>query len=515
LVDDLEIAITDLAEMLGSLEEVAPRREAAPDRSVTGDWLSVDGMRKAASLIGQAGTQLAPSFISDRYELRVDVKPLSEWSQRRLDVRLLPDAAGPQDSSFPLEAAAAGLRPWVELALREAAALARAEYEWILGQALLVEYSIDDSGVERMTDSELAALGEIPEGVTPEEYAASVLDDFYSAGPERLLARQSTGPDLAGLSETNLDTRNRYLEHNRGVIYIVDEPERHLHPGLQRPMARWMGELARRPGAQVLLATHSIPFVALRGEVAYSYGIRPPGAMAEFMTLSAGLLDKLDLMAEEMGFDRGELLTVAQVLLWVEGMMDKVVLESLFATELRQERILVVPMHGVGRAKGMLDAEVMLRLTAAPAAAWFDNVPTEFVDRLHREADFALAAAKDRSDPSERRDMARLVRSATKQGRRVEPIPHPGKDVFDLLDERTIIELFPDFPGHSAARKAWSDSGGRGGGWKDFYRARFSTPVTEDSCRTIAESMRARNRIPESLTGVLEHCQRLAMEAES
>jgi hypothetical protein len=46
----------------------------------------------------------------------------------------------------------------------------------------------------------------------------------------------------------------------RRSIYVLDEPERHLHPSAQTEIAAWLAERVR-DGAHVLMATHAIPFL--------------------------------------------------------------------------------------------------------------------------------------------------------------------------------------------------------------------------------------------------------------
>lgn len=46
---------------------------------------------------------------------------------------------------------------------------------------------------------------------------------------------------------------------NRGVLFLLDEPEAHLHPRLQAEVADWISRLVTKEfGAQLLLATHSV-----------------------------------------------------------------------------------------------------------------------------------------------------------------------------------------------------------------------------------------------------------------
>lgn len=49
---------------------------------------------------------------------------------------------------------------------------------------------------------------------------------------------------------------------NRSLVYLLDEPEAHLHPRLQGEMAHWVSTLVvKQFGAQVLMATHAVEII--------------------------------------------------------------------------------------------------------------------------------------------------------------------------------------------------------------------------------------------------------------
>jgi len=79
-------------------------------------------------------------------------------------------------------------------------------------------------------------------------------------------------------------------------------------------------------------------------------------------------------VAMDLGIDRGELLASKSVFLFVEGRNDQVVLETLCGPELHEYGIAVIPVHSSSKLKGIIDAEILLRYSSAPAAAWLDNV---------------------------------------------------------------------------------------------------------------------------------------------
>ena len=144
----------------------------------------------------------------------------------------------------------------------------------------------------------------------------------------------------------------------------------------------------------------------------------------------------------DLGIDRGELLASKSVFLFVEGRNDQVVLETLCGPELHEYRIAVIPVHSSLKLKGIIDAEILLRYSSAPAAAWLDNVSVDVADRLRANPGGAAEIARDRGGRSEEeRALAQVVLTAYKEAdRSVEVLAHPGEDMFDLLDE-TVIQL--------------------------------------------------------------------------
>lgn len=129
--------------------------------------------------------------------------------------------------------------------------------------------------------------------------------------------------------------------------YFIDESERHLHPSVARKAARWLREVMTEREAQCVLTTHSVPFLDLGDAGAYNYLWRQGGRIFS-LQFDPDSRHAFSLLAEEMGFDRGELLTTVRQLLFVEGRADQIVLEALFGCELRRFGVAVVPFHGVG-----------------------------------------------------------------------------------------------------------------------------------------------------------------------
>jgi hypothetical protein len=247
-------------------------------------------------------------------------------------------------------------------------------------------------------------------------------------------------------------------------FYLVDEPERHLHAGLQRQAARWFAQLLNETGEQALVVSHSPAFISEVSETDSLVYVRDGRAR----NISRSELDAAHEPARDLGLTRGELLTLIRCLLVVEGLTDQAVLETLFGEQLRRAGVQVVPIHGHYRtSKAVIDVgSLLLRFTDATIAVWLDAVPGDFVDTLVRSPENAGDLRANAPTP-EAGSMASLVELAPRHALRIEPIANPAADILFLLDEEAVRKVFPDYPGHRLAQAVKGDksSDDRGSAW--------------------------------------------------
>ena len=523
----------------------------------TGVWdLHPDAMN-ALAMVAAAVEGLLPGFLKERYTLESywhegqDREGDSEaWKSPEIHLDLAARSKGGEEDEeqeglglprFRLGDAAEGYKVWLQLALLTAVEIADQITVEIRDLTDAFEkagtdffsWDVDDEGAgldEEEQEGDVA--GERGEGwddeeeSDPEEWEEATsefadrlrraLEEFRAGGIDLSAAFRRT-EDLRLIPAGRVSQRTATLVTLvRPRLYLIDEPEQHLHPRLQRQAAEWLSRIAQSPGSQVAIATHSVAFLGIASGATYTYLTRAGVAPTLLRPIRPLDLNRLDAAADDLGFNRGELLALVKVFLWVEGPMDKVVFESLFPAELRNNGIAISVLGGHSRASALLDSP-LLSYTEAKVAVWLDNIPGAFLARLREDPEFAREAAIREKD--ERKTLAKLVSQANEEEKEVQPVGADSghaADVFDLLDDEVTKELYPEYPGHAKARATWEEA--MEGKWKKgqrkvFWEHKFKTPITVDSCRQIANRMQEQgSKPPPALSDVIKACERLALE---
>jgi energy-coupling factor transporter ATP-binding protein EcfA2 len=167
-----------------------------------------------------------------------------------------------------------------------------------------------------------------------------------------------------------------------GVLLILDEPERHLHPALQRGAARFVESLARDHGAVVILATHAPTFLRIRDAEIVEV-VRSTRDRCETRLLDRLAVERdLDLAAR-LGFDRGVVADLANAFLLVEGEHDEALLVAWFGEQLETAGIRIIPVHGTQQLGSSVWAlETLVATSGLPVAVLLDATPD--AERIRR-----------------------------------------------------------------------------------------------------------------------------------
>jgi hypothetical protein len=490
-------------------------------RSSPRNWLMTDddGSRihpdawGAAAFIAAAANRLVPRFVAERYRLVVVLRSLEEWlspDAQPLDLRLRMAQPDGRLEEFPIERVADGLRLWVQLALLEACEQAArvagilrdlgGEW-WVHAEQASHHYSDggEDEGEEQDRQADYYA-----------EQSAAILEDIRQLDPEtkpwvgRILAEPLEQPDPENWTW-------RLARHRR--FFLVDEPERHLHPNLQREAAVWLRDTIRARETPCLVATHSTPFLALPTDAdmplyVYVWRDRDDATCEPF---DAGELRPLDRIATSLGFDRGELLTTIS-LFQVEGIHDVVVFDRIFG-ELRAARIALVPMEGLSNYQAVLDSDVLWRYTTAQVALTTDKFEPEILKNVLGNPKAARELRRSQSADDELKILAKLIGIAERNGKQIHLLGHRGADLIDVLDETTVCAEFAGYPGHVEAQKRWDAavaSGAKSADKKRFYEAEFGLPMDVNSYIRLADAHAVAGVKPPALEAIVEAAAALA-----
>jgi energy-coupling factor transporter ATP-binding protein EcfA2 len=325
---------------------------SAQDETRVDSWFSHDGWALRHDIPGlcdylsEQATRLAPEFVKRRYEIVIEPIPPQDWpahDDRRLRV-LLRDPSGRE---YDLRVAAAGLALWAGLAITEALRLDRNHWgpRWEL------------------------------------------IEDDDDVGD----------PNHDSVQETN---DAEWPPHPVRTVYLFDEPERHLNPTAQREALAWLASRADED-TTVIFATHSPTFLEgtrakleLMGlgedELGQSFPVvvqEPPprteilqvwreqeSEVTRTMRVTDNLLESARHDADRMGIGWGDYLLLARLVLVVEGLQDRLVLEHFYGREMGQERVLTLPLHGSHEAMSLAEFHFLSRL-GKPIRVLLDEPP--------------------------------------------------------------------------------------------------------------------------------------------
>lgn len=477
------------------------------------NWLEEDGdeiwrvhpdAEGAAAFITAAANRVVPRFLGDRYELRVTLRRVDDWvgdEGEPLALRLQERREDAVIEEFDVEKAADGLRLWVQLALLQAceqAARVGAELHELAGEWWVYAQQVEN-----------ANPGE--DEVEVEDQASHYEDEFKAARQElRAIALGEKGWPEGHLEKVLArdqpeDWTSRSARHRR--LFIVDEPERHLHPNVQREAAAWLKGSTAEQNGLCLLATHSTPFLALPTDEdapLFVY-VRRGKDGTECKAFDADEIRDLDQIVSELGFDRGELLTMVALFLVVEGIHDLVVLDRLFG-ELRAARIALLSMEGLSNYQAVLDSDALWRYTTAEVALCTDKFELELLKEVITDPKKAKELRRSEA-PQETKILAKLLGNAERNDKRVYLLGHPGDDLIDALDESVIQQEFPGYPGHEEAQRLWRqevEAGAKATQKKAFYARSFDIPVSVDSYVKLAKAHAEAEIRPAALQAIVD-----------
>ena len=395
-----------------------------------------------AAMIEEEANRIAPGFLQDPGQIGVEILPVPVWGQE--DRRIRVTFTGSDDEPRDLGVVGAGTARWAAAAVQLAC--------------------------RRLEKSRRVVTDQ--DGATVSDPDA-VRDIVHAARSEPLSQRavRLESADAPG-------------------IYVVDEPEAHLHPRAIASVRTWLGELARTATA-VLAASHSPMLLDTDSPLTARVLVLSRDGGTELRAVTGTADDSLAETARELGITKGDLLLMTRLVLFVEGIHDVIILSEWFGSELRDAGIRVFPVHG---------GDDFLELAATKPGL----VGSEIIGALG----IRMAVITDKSPARVEPVVNRMVREARQAGRDVTPVSLSEEDILFYLDEEICREHAPRFPGWHPALTAFRE--GKARRWKKWVTEEYGVDLTPENIRQLAAECRRHGRVPAELAQKIRQLTTLA-----
>lgn len=370
------------------------------------------------SALERRTNELAPPFITEQGEIVCRLMSPVVWDTAgRIGVHL---RVG-DDTEIPVELLGSGTARWMAASVRLAID-DLLDGEWLLRPG-------GDAGGRDVDASQEAGEGRDAESVLRwPAHGSGTTPGWSSVHDDELRAAASAGT-LADRLEVDPPDQ-------LGAVFLVDEPEAHLHPAAVAGIAKWLSQLASRSAA-VMVASHSRAFLELPSRDASLVAVRREGSRTTLTPVPDEGVGALDGFAKDVGLSRADLLQLHRTVLFVEGPHDEQVLTEMAGSDLRRARVLVVPIHGIDNALALVDSEIVHHL-GLRVAVLADNL-----GKGHRTG-------------REREATDRLRREAKAAGRSIKVFGIAKPDIVEYLADEACREAAPDFPGWRRAVEEWN-----------------------------------------------------------
>lgn len=413
---------------------------------------------KTALQLSDDANRVAPSFIRELGTIVFTVLPSTNWRQGDVSSRVKVGFVDAREVYFDIGQLSEGVQ------------------RWILATVQLLRTRLDSS--ERVFSEKAlrATAGR------PGEPAGGVVDGSRSEELDQVVEEARRDPFGTDLVSLNLGLTNPAL------VWLVDEPEAHLHVGGVRSVVDWLLQRSREASG-VIVATHSNMFLTIDdplGEVVL--GQRGNWA-SNFKRLERRSVAALRSAAPELGLSGAEILGRARLFLFVEGPHDQAVLDEFIGDDLANHGVIVLPMHGTKSGlTGLVESELIAELEI-PIGSLTDETSPE---------NLSGGTPRTRTE----RAIDRLRQEARAAGREVHTFGLRRRDIVDYLDDAVCAAAAPGFPGWESAADAWK-AAGRTEPFKKWVTARYGLRLDRQSVRDLARSTKDADKVPKEFQRLL------------
>jgi len=400
-----------------------------------------------AAVIEEEANRVAPGFLRDQGQIGVEVLPVSVWGPENRRIRVT--FKGRDGWHRDLRVVGAGTARWaaaaVQLACRRLA-----------------------KGRQVVTDQDGAVISD-----------RAAVRDLVAAARAQPLSQATVRLEPA----------------DAPGVYVIDEPEAHLHPAAIASVRAWLEDLAGT-ATPVLAATHSPMLLDTDSHLATRVLVLPGDGGTELQALTGIMDGRLAGAASELGITKGDLLLMTRLAVFVEGPHDVIVLDEWFGNELRDAGIRVFPAHGGDNFQELV--------TTQPGV-----VGSEIIDAMG----IRIAVISDRSPNRVGPAVKRLLSEAERAGREVTHVSLSEEDILFYLDEQVCRNDAPDFPGWHAAQGAYRSAPRRDRKdrpWKKWVSETYRLELSPENIGRLAAECKRQGRIPPEVIQIIKQLTALA-----
>ena len=263
-------------------------------------------------------------------------------------------------------------------------------------------------------------------------------------------------------------------------VLLLDEPENHLHPSACRSVSEWLEDLDSW-FLLVVVATHNAELMDVampNSEVLVAEKTSQGGHLSR---RHHDILRQNKVLMDQMGMTPADLLLRSRYVLFVEGVHDKVVLETWFSSRLRRAGILVFPLHGLKNASRIPDSEFVWNV-GVKVGILVDDLDESIVrDRVQGVSD----------KQSTEYEMKTILERWINAGRNPDVFGLSKKDILFYLDPIAVREHARDFTDWEAAYEEAVRAGQSSSKqWKAYVQREYGVGVSAHSEESVAEMCR-------------------------